>query len=113
MIVRLLADRLLGVFRAVDVFPARLVLFLPLDLLVVFVFLALALPGFARLAVEFRVGSFFRFTDAIFSSSCSLMDSTMLREAPRRDDFDFSPRLADNAAPAAICCFLDFAGIPE
>jgi hypothetical protein len=23
-----------------------------------------------------------------------------------------SPRFADNAAPAAICCFFDFAGMP-
>jgi hypothetical protein len=27
------------------------------------------------------------------------------------EDFFASPRLAANAAPAAICCFLDFAGI--
>jgi hypothetical protein len=27
------------------------------------------------------------------------------------DDFFVSPRLAASAAPAAICCFLDFAGI--
>jgi hypothetical protein len=28
-----------------------------------------------------------------------------------RLDLLVSPRLAANAAPAAICCFLDFAGI--
>src|SRR3546814_168160 len=30
-------------------------------------------------------------------------------EAPRRLDFDVLPRLAASAAPAAICCFFDFA----
>jgi hypothetical protein len=32
-------------------------------------------------------------------------------DAPFKLDLDFSPRLAANAAPAAICCFFDFAGI--
>ena len=32
-------------------------------------------------------------------------------DAPLSDDFFVSPRFAANAAPAAICCFLDFAGI--
>jgi hypothetical protein len=27
------------------------------------------------------------------------------------EDFFISPRLAASAAPAAICCFFDFAGI--
>src|SRR5262245_31698072 len=35
----------------------------------------------------------------------------MLLEAPRNDALDFFPRLAAKAAPAAICCFLDFAGM--
>jgi len=33
------------------------------------------------------------------------------REAPRNDDLEVFPRLAANAAPAAICCFFDFAGM--
>jgi len=37
----------------------------------------------------------------------------MLLDAPRSDDFDRFPRLAARAAPAAICCFFDFAGIPR
>jgi hypothetical protein len=39
------------------------------------------------------------------------MLDAMLREAPRSDDLDLFPRLAANAAPAAICCFFDFAGM--
>jgi hypothetical protein len=39
------------------------------------------------------------------------MDLNMLFEAPRRDDLLLLPRLAARAAPAAICCFLDFAGM--
>jgi hypothetical protein len=35
----------------------------------------------------------------------------ILFEAPRKEDFDFFPSFAANAAPAAICCFLDFAGM--
>lgn len=58
-----------------------------------------------------RVGSFFRFALAIFSSSFVLIDFAMLFDAPRSELFDFLPRLAASAAPAAICCFLDFAGI--
>jgi len=34
-------------------------------------------------------------------------------DAPRSDDFDRLPRLAASAAPAAICCFFDFAGITK
>jgi hypothetical protein len=48
---------------------------------------------------------------AMRRSSFSLIDLTMSREAPLRLDFDRSPRLAASAAPAAICCFLDFAGM--
>ena len=46
------------------------------------------------------VGSFLRLALAIFSSSSSLMDLTILRDAPFRLDLDFSPRLAARAAPA-------------
>jgi len=35
----------------------------------------------------------------------------MLLEAPRREDRLRFPRLAARAAPAAICCFFDFAGM--
>jgi hypothetical protein len=39
------------------------------------------------------------------------MDRAIPRDAPRSDEVDRLPRFADNAAPAAICCFLDFAGM--
>ncbi len=46
------------------------------------------------------------------SLSCfSLIDFAMLLDAPLSDDLFRSPRFAASAAPAAICCFLDFAGI--
>lgn len=67
---------------------------------------------FPLLVVDFFfVGSFFRLVLAMSCSSFSLMDLTMLLEAPLREDLLRLPRLADNAAPAAICCFLDFAGM--
>lgn len=56
-----------------------------------------------------RAGSFLRVVLAMFRSSSSLMESAICLEAPFRLDFDRSPRLADKAAPAAICCFPDFA----
>src|SRR5215831_10221379 len=37
--------------------------------------------------------------------------STISREAPLRLAFERSPRLAASAAPAAICCFFDLAGM--
>jgi hypothetical protein len=44
--------------------------------------------------------------------SCfSLIDSAICLDAPLREDFFLSPRFAASAAPAAICCFFDFAGI--
>lgn len=59
----------------------------------------------------FLVGSFFRFVLAN-SSSCFLdIDFAICFEAPFRLDFLRSPRLAASAAPAAICCFLDRAGM--
>lgn len=58
-----------------------------------------------------RVGSFLRFACAIFSSSFVLIELAMLFDAPRSELFGFFPRFAASAAPAAICCFLDFAGI--
>lgn len=39
------------------------------------------------------------------------MDLNMLFEAPRNEDLLRLPRLAAKAAPAAICCFFDFAGM--
>ena len=55
------------------------------------------------------LGSFLRLTLAMSWSCVSLIDSTMYREAPLRLDLERSPRLADNAAPAAFCCFPDVA----
>jgi hypothetical protein len=40
-----------------------------------------------------------------------VIDLAMLREASRRLAFDRSPRFGASAAPAAICCFLDRAGM--
>jgi hypothetical protein len=102
---------LLELFAFVLVLPvlrplALLALVGPRALLAVVFLTALAFG-----AAVLRFGSFLRFVEANSSSCFLLMDSTMLLEAPRRDDFGFSPRLADSAAPAAICCFLDFAGI--
>jgi hypothetical protein len=58
-----------------------------------------------------RVGLPLRFVFAIFRSSLSLIELAIWRDAPLSDDFDFLPRFAASAAPAAICCFFDFAGI--
>jgi hypothetical protein len=59
----------------------------------------------------FLVGLPFRLVFAILRSSALLIDLYMPLEAPLRDDFLRLPLLAANAAPAAICCFFDFAGI--
>jgi len=48
---------------------------------------------------------------AIFRSSLSLIELAIPREAPLSDDLERLPRFAASAAPAAICCFFDFAGI--
>ena len=63
------------------------------------------------LFLRLRVGFPLRFVFAIFLSSLSLIELAILREAPLSDDFERLPRFAASAAPAAICCFLDFAGI--
>jgi hypothetical protein len=67
----------------------------------------------AYLRLRFRVGNFLRLVLATFRSSFRLIDLYMLLDAPRSDDFDFLPRLAASAAPAAICCFFDLAGITK
>jgi hypothetical protein len=68
--------------------------------------------GLAQLDfLDFFVGFPLRFVDAIFLSSVALIDPYMLLEAPFRDEGLRSPLFAANAAPAAICCFFDFAGI--
>ena len=69
------------------------------------------LGGYLRL--RFRVGKPLRFVFATRRSSFRLIDLYMLLDAPRSDDFDRFPRLAERAAPAAICCFFDFAGITK
>ena len=63
--------------------------------------------------LRFFVGRPLRLVPAKSSSCFSLIDSAMLFEAPLSEDFFASPRFAASAAPAAICCFLDFAGIPK
>jgi hypothetical protein len=67
--------------------------------------------GIYLLFLRLRVGLPLRFVLAILRSSLLLIDFAMLRDAPLSDDFDFLPRFAASAAPAAICCFFDFAGI--
>ena len=52
-----------------------------------------------------------RFVLAISRNSSLDMDSYILREAPLRLALLRPPRFAESAAPAAICCFFDFAGI--
>jgi hypothetical protein len=42
-----------------------------------------------------------------------LIELAILRDGPLSDDFERFPRLAARAAPAAICCFFDFAGIQK
>ena len=59
----------------------------------------------------FFFGSFFRFVFAMSRNCFSDIDLTICFEAPLRLDFLRSPRWAASAAPAAICCFFDFAGI--
>jgi hypothetical protein len=69
-------------------------------------------PGFYLPGTHvFLVGSFFRLVWAKSLSCFSDMDSAICLDAPLRLDLLVSPRLAANAAPAAICCFFDFAGI--
>jgi hypothetical protein len=68
--------------------------------------------GFRYLSDYVRfVGSFLRFVLANSLSCLADMDSAIFLDAPFRLDFPRSPRFAANAAPAAICCFFDFAGI--
>ena len=64
-----------------------------------------------RFFFRLRVGLPLRFVLAMRRSSASLIDFAILRDAPRSDFFARFPRLAASAAPAAICCFFDFAGI--
>lgn len=74
-------------------------------------FAALLPEPLAVLAAPARVGSFLRLALAISLNSLVLIDSTICLDAPLREALLFSPRFAERAAPAAICCFLDFAGI--
>jgi hypothetical protein len=63
------------------------------------------------LFLRLRVGFPLRFVFAIRRSSLSLIDLAIWRDAPLSDDLERLPRFAASAAPAAICCFFDFAGI--
>jgi len=74
---------------------------------------AIAASRLFYLRLRFRVGKFLRLVLATLRSSFRLIDLYMLLDAPRSDDFDRLPRLAASAAPAAICCFFDFAGITK
>lgn len=98
---------------ALDLFVLPLLVFL---LLLFFadpaVLLALDFPLLSAL-VALRVGNFLRLVFATSRSCFSLMDSYIPLEAPLRAAFGRAPRLADKAAPAAFCCFLDFAGMQK
>ena len=59
----------------------------------------------------FFLGSFFRLVPANSLSCFLLIDLAICLEGPLSDDMLFFPRLAPRAAPAAICCFFDLAGI--
>src|SRR5436190_7662438 len=59
----------------------------------------------------FFLGSFFRLVPANSLSCFLLIDLAICLEGPLSDDVFLSPRFAARAAPAAICCFFDFAGI--
>jgi hypothetical protein len=61
--------------------------------------------------LRFLVGFPLRLVFAILRSSALLIDLYIPREAPLSDDLERLPRFAASAAPAAICCFFDFAGI--
>src|SRR6266571_4890049 len=63
--------------------------------------------------LRFLVGLPLRLVLAILRSSCLLIDLYIPRESPSSDEGERSPRLAASAAPAAICCFFDFAGIQK
>jgi hypothetical protein len=67
----------------------------------------------AQRLFRFLVGSFLRLVLAILRSSALLIDLYIPLDAPLSDFFGRLPRLAASAAPAAICCFLDFAGIQK
>jgi hypothetical protein len=61
----------------------------------------------------FLVGSFLRFVFAKSRSSFSVIDYAICFDAPLSEDLERSPRFAASAAPAAFCCFFDFAGMAE
>ena len=69
-----------------------------------------AVAGYLRPRLA-RLGRDLRLVFAIFRNSPSLMEEAMPREAPRSELLERLPRFAARAAPAAICCFLDFAGM--
>jgi hypothetical protein len=60
---------------------------------------------------RFFDGTFFREVLAKSLSCFSDIDFSICFEAPLRVDLGRFPRFAANAAPAAICCFFDLAGI--
>ncbi|CUW86933.1 hypothetical protein AGR2A_Cc110230 [Agrobacterium genomosp. 2 str. CFBP 5494] len=60
---------------------------------------------------DFFAGRPLRFVEAKSSSSFSVMDFSMLFEAPFKLDFFVSPLLAASAAPAAFCWAFDLAGM--
>jgi hypothetical protein len=64
-------------------------------------------------ATVVRFGSPLRLVCAIFLSSPVLIEFAIWREAPLSELLGRIPRLADSAAPAAICCFLDLAGMAQ
>jgi hypothetical protein len=50
---------------------------------------------------------------AILLNSPWLIEEAIRRDAPLSEERERFPRFAANAAPAAICCFFDLAGMAE
>lgn len=63
------------------------------------------------LRLDFFLGNFLRLVLAKSRNCFSLIELAICRDGPLSDDLERFPRLAASAAPAAICCFLDLAGM--
>ncbi len=63
------------------------------------------------LLAVFFLGKLLRFVLAMSRSCFLFIELYMPFDAPLRDVFFFLPRFAARAAPAAICCFFDLAGM--
>jgi hypothetical protein len=69
--------------------------------------------GFQSRFLRDLVGLPLRLVFAMRRNSALLIDLYIPRDAPLSDFLERFPRFAASAAPAAICCFFDFAGIQQ